>query len=121
MTWRSMAGLAAAGAGLLLALACQAQNIDSVYLKFLHRHGVPCQAIRKLDITHYLDDVVTCDDGREWILFWLENEVAFIRPDSGQPYRWRSDVHRSTPWLYAAPNRTEPGFTTSDQMAIADD
>ena len=47
MAWRSTAGLATVGAGVLLALACRAEDVDTVYLKFLHNHGVPCQAILK--------------------------------------------------------------------------
>ena len=90
------ASLATVGAGDLLALACRA---ETVYLKFLHNHGVPCQAIIKRDSTVHMDEVVTCEDGREWVLFWLENEVAFVKPETGDLYRWQRDMHRSAPSL----------------------
>jgi hypothetical protein len=44
-------------------------------------------------------EVAICQDGREWAMFWLENEVAFVRPGSRQFYKWvqTSIVHSLIP------------------------
>jgi hypothetical protein len=70
----------------------------------------------KIDSTDTLDEVATCQDGSEWVLFWLENEIAFVRPGSHQLYRWRRDVYNLYPYLYSIekgesglPRKSEPG------------
>ena len=64
---------------------------------FLQRHGVPCQSVVKVDSTDNIDEVAICEDGREWVMFWLENEVAFVRPGSRQFYRWSPDLYSAFP------------------------
>jgi hypothetical protein len=83
----------------------QAQSLSEVSLKYLQRHEVPCQSIVKVDSTDNMDQVAICEDGREWVMFWLEDEVAFVRPGSRQLYRWRPDVNISFPDLYKGPQR----------------
>jgi len=78
----------------------RAQSLLDVSLTYLQRHGVPCEAVMKVDTTVDLDEVVTCQDGSEWVLFWLEDEIAFVHPGSHQLYRWRRDVHTIHPYLY---------------------
>jgi hypothetical protein len=83
----------------LLASGAQSFDWPGVALKFLQRHDVPCRAVTKMDSVVGAE-IATCDDGREWALFWLENEVAFIDPQSRRPYRWRAEVNRAHPQLY---------------------
>ncbi len=61
---------------------------------------MPCQSVVRVDNTDNLDEVAICQDGREWVMFWLEDEVAFVRPGSRQLYRWSLDVNISFPDLY---------------------
>jgi hypothetical protein len=83
----------------------QSQSLTEVSLTYLQRHGVPCQSVVKVDSTDDMDEVALCEDGREWVLFWLEDEVAFVRPGSRQLYRWRLDVNISFPYLYERSER----------------
>jgi hypothetical protein len=83
----------------------QSQSLSEVSLTYLQRHGVPCQSVVRVDTTDNLDQVAVCQDGREWVLFWLEDEVAFVRPGSRQLYRWLPDVNLSFPDLYKGPQR----------------
>ena len=83
-----------------LTASSQSQSLSEVSLTYLQRHGVPCQSVVRVDSTDNLDEVAVCQDGREWVLFWLEDEVAFVRPGSRQLYRWRPDVNISFPDLY---------------------
>ena len=93
----------------------QSQSLSEVSLTYLQRHGVPCQSVVKVDSTDNLDEVAICQDGREWVLFWLEDEVAFVRPGSRQLYRWRPDVNISFPDLYKGPQRiSQNQFVGSD-------
>ena len=64
-----------------------AQELIDVTLAFLKLHRVPCLAVLSVG-TVVLDEVVTCDDGREWMLFWLENEVAFVNRETRELYKW---------------------------------
>ena len=82
-------------------LASRAQSFDwpGVALKFLQRHAVPCAAVAKMDSVLGAD-IATCEDGREWALFWVDNEVAFIDPQTRRLYRWRAEIHTSHPQLY---------------------
>ena len=104
MACRCTVGPVAVAAVLFLAFGCRAQNLDGSYLTFLQKHGVPCRAIQTVG-TRNLDYSVTCDDGREWLLFWLENEVALVRPDYNDLYRWRLDTYQAFPSLYPTPKR----------------
>jgi hypothetical protein len=88
-----------------LTASSQSQSLSEVSLMYLQRHGVPCEAVVKVDSTDTLDEVAICQDGREWVLFWLEDEVAFVRPGSRQLYRWRPEVNSSFPDLYKGPQR----------------
>jgi len=90
----------AASASALLSFNVQSQDLRDVTLRFLQRHGVPCWSVIRVDSPHGLDEVAVCDDGREWALFWLENEIAFVHPHTRELYRWQIDVYRSQPQLY---------------------
>ena len=97
--------LAPSAALVALTASSQSQSLSEVSLMYLQRHGVPCEAVVKVDSTDTLDEVAICQDGREWVLFWLEDEVAFVRPGSRQLYRWRPDVNISFPDVYKGPQR----------------
>jgi hypothetical protein len=75
------------GLGALFCPSAHAQESNDVALKFLKLHRVPCLAVTKV-ATVVLDEVVTCEDGREWMLFWLENEVAFVNRETRELYKW---------------------------------
>ena len=75
-----------------LTASSQSQTRSEVSLTYLQRHGVPCQSVVKVDNTDNLDEVAICQDGRELVMFWLEDEVAFVRPGSRQFHRWSLDV-----------------------------
>jgi hypothetical protein len=77
-----------------------AEELRNITLQFLHLHTVPCEAVTKVESPHGMDEIATCEDGREWALFWLENEVAFVHPRTRELYRWQADVYRSKPQLY---------------------
>ena len=74
---------------------------------FLQRHGVPCQTVTHVQtpISEF-DLVVTCEDKRQWALFFVEGEVAFVQPASREPYRWQREVYLEYPKVYDA---TDPG------------
>jgi len=97
--------LAPSAALVALTASSQSQSLSEVSLTYLQRHGVPCQSVVKVGSTDNMDEVAICQDGREWVLFWLEDEVAFVRPGSRQLYRWRPDVNISFPDLYKGPQR----------------
>jgi hypothetical protein len=78
----------------------RSQSLREVSLTYLQRHGVPCKSVVKIDSADTLDEVATCQDGSEWVLFWLENEIAFVHPGSHQLYRWSRDVHNLHPDLF---------------------
>jgi hypothetical protein len=98
-----------------LTASSQSQSLSEVSLTYLQRHGVPCQSVVKVDSTDNMDEIAICQDGREWVLFWLEDEVAFVRPGSRQLYRWRPEVNISFPDLYKGPQRiSQNQFVGSD-------
>jgi len=98
-----------------LTASSQSQSLSEVSLTYLQRHGVPCQSVVKVDSTDNMDEIALCEDGREWVLFWLEDEVAFVRPGSRQLYRWRPEVNISFPDLYKGPQRiSQNQFVGSD-------
>jgi hypothetical protein len=68
---------------------------------FLQRHGVPCENVDHVEtaITDF-DLVVTCEDKRQWALFFVEGEVEFVQPVSREPYRWQREVYLKYPQVY---------------------
>jgi hypothetical protein len=106
---------AASVALVALTTSSQSQSISEVSLTYLQRHGVPCESVVKVVSIDNLDEVAICQDGREWVMFWLEDEVAFVRPGSRQLYRWRVEVNISFPDLYKGPQRiSKMQFVGSD-------
>jgi len=97
--WRAKAGALVVAAAQFLAVGSHAEDCAGVALKFLRLHDVPCQAPLAIDHSS-LDYGVTCADGRSWALFWLENEVAYVEPQTGTLYRWRRELSASYPNLY---------------------
>ena len=87
-------------ASALLSFSAHAQDLREVTLRFLQRHAVPCGSVTKVDSPHGLDETAVCNDGREWALFWLEAEIAFVHPRTRELYRWDPDVYRSQPQIY---------------------
>ena len=88
-----------------LTASSQSQSLSEVSLTYLQCHGVPCQSVVKVDSTDTLDEVAICQDGREWAMFWLEDEVAFVRPGSRQFYKWSPDLNSSFPYLFERSQR----------------
>lgn len=91
--------------GIACLASCQATGAFSqtrsdadVSLQYLNRHGVPCRSIVSAAVT-VMNDIVTCEDGRQWVLFWLENEVAYV-PPSRELYKWRREIDASYPEVY---------------------
>jgi hypothetical protein len=98
------------GSGALAALAtllppggAHAQELNGVAHRFLERHGVPCPLVLEVDGRHDLGEVATCQDGREWVLFWLEDEIAFVHPQTRESYRWDRAIYRAHPELFTGP------------------
>ena len=87
------------GLGALFCPSTHAQELNDVALAFLKLHRVPCLTVIKVG-TVVLDEVVTCEDGREWALFWLENEVAFVQPETRELYKWQWELNELYPQLY---------------------
>jgi hypothetical protein len=100
--------------GLLLSafvtFSAQSEDLRDVTLRFLQRHGVPCGSVTKVESLHGLDETAVCEDGREWALFWLEDEIAFVHPRTRELYRWQVDVYWSQPQLYGSMTLTFQGF-----------
>ena len=88
-----------------LSLSCTsyAQDLNDVTHRFLQRHGVPCLSVVNVGSPRDIGEVATCQDGREWALFWLEDEIAFVHPQTGEPYKWDRQLYLSHPGLYAGP------------------
>lgn len=97
--WRTSVALAA----LFLSCSAYAQDLTGVAQQFLQRHDVPCQRVLKVGVPRDLGEVATCQDGRDWALLWLEDEIAFIQPRTGNAYKWDREVYRAHPELYAGP------------------
>jgi hypothetical protein len=74
-----------------------AEELRNVTLQFLHLHAVPCGSVTKVESVLGMEEIATCEDGREWALYWLENEVAFVQPRTRELYRWEAIVYRSEP------------------------
>jgi hypothetical protein len=82
------------------------QELNGVALQFLQRHGVPCLLVLKVGSTNGLDEVAICQDGREWALLWIEDEIAFVQPTTRELYKWDRGVYISYPELYGGSKRT---------------
>jgi len=92
---------AAALAGLFSAVEARAQELNEVALAYLQRHGVPCLFVARVDgAVQEFDLIATCHDGRRWGLFFVEGEVAFLQPATGEPYKWRREVYETYPEVY---------------------
>jgi hypothetical protein len=62
-----------------------------------------------------LGEVVTCQDGREWALFWIEDEIAYVHPQTREFYKWDWGVYVSYPELYGGSKRT-----VYDELPVGD-
>ncbi len=80
------------------------QELSTLAFAYLQRHGVPCQYVTEVERpVRDFELVATCEDQRQWALFLLEGEIAFIQPESREPYRWRREVYLEYPQLYELP------------------
>lgn len=117
---------------LLAAVEPRAQELNEVALAYLQRHGVPCLRVASVDSPiQEFDLIATCHDGRRWGLSFFDGEVAFLQPATGEPYKWRREVHESYPEVYvdrkgqaehspeplAEPGRARPGSRTGPALA----
>jgi len=98
---------------LFLTFSLHSQDVHEVALTFLKRLGVPCLLITRVD-TAGLDTIATCHDGREWALYFVDAEVAFVDPQTREPYRWSREVYMTHPEVYGAPTRTSPADVLGD-------
>lgn len=100
-------------ASVFLTSSALSQDLRDVTLKFLQHLAVPCVYVTKVESAMAMDETAVCEDGREWALFWLENEVAFVDPATRELYRWRPDLYKSQPQLYGSlsmiPRTTDRG------------
>jgi hypothetical protein len=88
---------------LFLSSSTYAQELNGVAHKFLQRHAVPCLLVVKVGSPRDMGEVATCQDGREWALFWLEDEIAFVHPQTRELYRWDREIHMAHPEIYTGP------------------
>jgi hypothetical protein len=90
---------------LFVSCSTYAQELNGVAQRFLQRHGVPCAFVLKVGSPGDMaEEVATCQDKREWALFWLENEIAYVHPQTREPYKWSRQIYVSNPEIYAGPN-----------------
>jgi hypothetical protein len=100
---------------LLLSCSAWAQELNGVAHRFLQRHGVPCPLVVKVGSPGDMGEVATCQDGREWALFWLEDEIALVHPQTREPYKWDRRIYLSHPELFSGPTPgNEYRFLVSD-------
>lgn len=96
---------------LLAPFDSQAQELNDVALAYLQRHGVPCLQVTAVDRpVREFDMVATCHDGRQWALFLIEGEVAFVQPDTGEPYRWQRELYEAHPELFGHRTSADHNF-----------
>lgn len=81
-----------------------AEDLQEVARKFLQRHGVPCEIVLKVGSPRDMGEIATCQDGREWALFWLEDEIAFVHTQTGEAYKWDRQIYLSYPDIYSGLN-----------------
>jgi len=91
---------------LFLSCSTYSQELNGVFHQYLQRHGVPCRFVVKAGNPDGLVDVAICQDGREWALFWLEDEIAFVQPTTRELYKWDREVYLSYPELYCGSKQT---------------
>lgn len=111
MTWGM--GVLLSAFFLSFSAACS-RDLSGVAYRFLERHGVPCLSVLKVASTNELAEVATCEDGREWALFWLEDEIGFVDPQSREPYKWDRQTYLVYPELYSRPHANDPYQAVSD-------
>jgi len=90
-------------ATLLVPCSAYAQELNDVAHRFLRRHGVPCVLVLKVGSPGDMGEAATCQDGREWALFWLEDEIAFVHPQTRESYRWDRQIYLSHPEIFSGP------------------
>lgn len=91
-------------AALLVASGSRAQELSVVAFSYLQRHGVPCQRVTQVERpVRDFDLVATCEDKRQWALFFIEGEVALVLPGSREPYRWQREIYLKYPEVYELP------------------
>ena len=100
-------GALAALATLLHSSGLCAQDLKDVAHRFLQRHGVPCLLVLKVGSRHDLGEVAMCQDGREWALFWLEDEIAFVHPQTREPYKWDRAIYLAHPEIFIGPTQRD--------------
>lgn len=91
---------------LLVSRSACTQELNDVAHRFLQRHGVPCLLVLKVGSPgpYDISEVATCQDGREWALFWLEDEIALVLPQTREPYKWDRQIYLSHPEIFSRPN-----------------
>jgi hypothetical protein len=95
-------------AALFLSCSTYSQELNGVAHQYLKRHGIPCLFVLKVGSSPYgLGEVATCQDGREWALFWLEDEIAFVHPRTRELYKWDRQIYLSHPEIFSGPNLTD--------------
>lgn len=99
-------------------LACSAysQELNGIAHRFLQRHGIPCLSVLKVDFRDALGEAATCEDGREWALFWLEDEIAIVQAQTGELYKWDREIYRSYPQIYSGRAPPPPGRPPADHV-----
>jgi hypothetical protein len=91
---------------LFISCSTHSQEKNGAAHQYLQRHGVPCLFVLKDGSPDDLGEFVTCEDGREWALFWIENEIAYVQPTTRQLYKWDREVYISYPELYGGSKQT---------------
>ena len=91
---------------LLLSFSACSQELNGVAHRFLQRHGVPCDVVLNVSADNS-GVAAVCEDGRAWALFWLEDEIAFVHPQTGEHYKWDRQIHLCHPDLYLAPDSND--------------
>lgn len=99
---------------LFLSFSVCSQDLNAVAHKFLQRHGVPCLSVLKVGAPYDLAEVATCEDGREWALFWLEDEIGFVDPQRREAYKWDRQTYRLYPELYSRSRPSDHYRAVSD-------
>ena len=105
MSTRGIWSAGVALGALFLSGSVSAQELTLVAQKFLQRRGVPCVFVFEVGSPADLGEIVTCQDGRKWALFWIEDEIAFVDPRTHALYRWDWENYLSHPELYGGPKR----------------
>jgi hypothetical protein len=95
-----IAPTSAALVAVFLPVDCRPQEILGLAHQYLQRHGVPCLHVLKVDSTYDKGHVAVCQDGREWVLLWVENEVAFVHPKTRDVFKWQREVFAESPEIY---------------------